>query len=483
MDLNGMTEEEFLNNLFEQAAADMPNEKQDTGDGQAAEEEQELVDFLDIFSASDEDAITEENADETLTDMFIGDAIATPDSTEESSDKKAKKEKKSLKDKMAERKAKKQETKALKAFKKKASEGDDVKAKGEDTFQESLDSIIDELGSINNSISDDSQDIFAQIAGAEMPAESAENSEDYSDLLGAVDSIVDNEKDSAQFAGDYEDIKGKSKKNKKASKKNNKEKAGKKGASSKFKEFLIEQGEDDPADVAVWEEKDAAKAEKAAAKAEKKEAKEAEKLEKKEAAKAAKAEAKEKKAMERQIKKEEKRAAREASNEPRYIVTVVKVALLITLVAAFSIVLWALGDYNDRRITKKNASQYFLAGDYELAYEEIADIRPEDTDEVLYEQIRTIMYVQKQYNSYLSFYNIEMKEEALDALIKGIDKYDKYYENADRLGIIEDMNTVLAKIVKELNDTFGISEEKARALSNIEDPVEYSIEIRAILSR
>ncbi|MBO5228608.1 MAG: hypothetical protein J6B39_06425, partial [Lachnospiraceae bacterium] len=131
----------------------------------------------------------------------------------------------------------------------------------------------------------------------------------------------------------------------------------------------------------------------------------------------------------------------------------------------------------------KNASQYFLAGDYELAYEEIADIRPEDTDEVLYEQIRTIMYVQKQYNSYLSFYNIEMKEEALDALIKGIDKYDKYYENADRLGIIEDMNTVLAKIVKELNDTFGISEEKARALSNIEDPVEYSIEIRAILSR
>jgi len=483
MDLNGMTEEEYLNNLFEQAATDMPKDDTNKVSKQDSGEEQELVDFLDIFSASDESAITDEA--EAMTDVFIGNAVAAPDNADVEAENSVKKEKKSLKDKMAERKAKKEEAKALKAFKKKSSDNiAAVKAEVDDTFQESLDSIIDELGSMNNSISDDSQDIFAQIAGAEMPAESAENSEDYSDLLGAVDSIVDKEKDSAQFAGDYDDIKGKSQKNKKASKKKDKKaKNEKKGTPSKFKEFLIEQGEDDPADVAAWEEKDAAKAEKAAAKAEKKESKAAEKLEKKEAAKAAKAEAKEKKAMERQIKKEEKRAAREASNEPRYIVTVVKVALLITLVAAFSMVLWALGDYNDRRITKKNAAQYFLAGDYELAYEEIADIRPEDTDEVLYEQIRTIMYVQKQYNSYLSFYNIEMKEEALDALIKGIDKYDKYYENADRLGIIEDMNTVLAKIVKELNDTFGVSEEKARALSNIEDSVEYSIELRAILSR
>lgn len=480
MDLNGMTEEEYLNNLFEQAAADMPKEESDTVSGQSSEDEQEFVDFLDIFSASDEAAITEDS-EEALADMFIGDSVAAPDNVEEPSDNKAKKEKKSLRDKMAERKAKKQETKALKSFKKKVLDNNEVKPDNEDLFQESLDSIIDELGSMNKSVADDSQDIFAQIAGTELPTESADVSEDYAELLGVVDSIVDNEKDSVQFAGDYEEITGKSKKSKKASAKKNK--AEKAGFLSRFKEFLVEQAEDDPADVAIREEKEAAKAEKAAAKAEKKEANAANKLEKKEAAKAAKAEAKEKKTMERQIKKEEKRAAREASNEPRYIVTVVKVALLITLVAAFSIVLWALGDYNDRRITKKNASQYFLSGDYELAYEEIADIRPEDTDEVLYEQIRTIMYVQKQYNSYLNFYNIEMKEEALNALIKGIDKYDKYYENADRLGIIEDMNTVLAKIVKELNDTFGVSEEKARALSNIEDPVEYSIELRAILSR
>lgn len=482
MDLNGMTEEEYLNSLFEQAATDMP--KEDSASRQDGEE-QELVDFLDTFSSPDESAaiLGENEADSATEDMVIKDAASMPDDAGDSFENKEKKVKKSFKDKMTDRKARKQEARVLKSFKKHSPEDEGAEPQSEDTFQKSLDSIIDELGSMNGAVSDDSQDIFAQIAGTKLPDDmEATASEDYSELLGAVDSIVDNEKSTKQFAGDYEALTGKAKRKKTSKKKAEKKaKEEKAGILAGFKQFLIEQGEDTPEEIAAYEEKQNAKAEKKAAKAEKKAAKEADKAAKKEARQSAKNEAKEKKAMERRIKKEEKLAAREASNEPKYIVTVVKIAFLMTLVAAFSIVLWALGDYNDRRITKKNAAQYFLAGDYELAYEEIADIRPEDTDEVLYEQIRTIMYVQKQYNSYLNYYNIEMKEEALDSLIKGIDKYDKYYENADRLGILSDMDAVLAKIIKELDDTFGISEEKARALSNIEDSVEYSIQIRTII--
>lgn len=473
MDLNGMTEEEYLNNLFEQAATDMPKDNEDAS-------EQEFVDFLDSFSAVDgSPADTEEEA---AADMILNSAVAAPDNSEEASDKK---DKKSLKNKKNERKAKKKEAKAearttKSSKRRKTEEENDNKTSGDDAFKESLDSIIDELGNMNSQITDDSEDIFAQIANSELPQETTSDSDDYSELLDAVDSIMDDEKDSVQYAGDYDDISDKSGKAKKKSSKKNKK--PKKGFMTNVKEFLIEQGEDTPEEIAEAEEKAAAKAEKKAAKAEAKAEKKAAKAEKKEAKAAAKAEAKEKKALERQIKKEEKRAAKEADKEPKYIVTVVKVALLITVVAAFGIVLWALGDYNERRLIKKNAAAYFLAGEYELAYEEIAAIRPEDTEEVLYEQIRTIMYVQKQYNSYLNFYNISMKEEALDALIKGVDKYDKYYENASELGIVDDMNVVLAKIIKELNDTFGISEEKARAISNIEDPVEYSIELRNALS-
>ena len=89
---------------------------------------------------------------------------------------------------------------------------------------------------------------------------------------------------------------------------------------------------------------------------------------------------------------------------------------------------------------------YFSADQYELAYEKLAGLEPRKSEEVFFEQVRTVMYVQKQYDSYLNYYNIGMKEEALDALFKGIDKYDKYYETADDLGILDDMDKGIIKI-------------------------------------
>ena len=331
------------------------------------------------------------------------------------------------------------------------------------------------------------EDIFAQFAipdgadlfgQAEPKEESASASTDMFDQFSDMGLFADASTDGSNGMQDGDidpdllsaigELEGKGKKKKK------------KGAvKNKVKDFLVEQGEDTEADIAAAEEKAVAKAEKENIKAEKK----AEREEAKAKKQAEQAEANKIKEEERKAKKAEKKATKdfENSQEPKYKVTIVKVILLLTIVAAVGIIIWALTDFNHRRLVRKNANSYFLNGQYELAYEEIQELRPDETEDELYEQIRTIMYIVKQYNSYLNFYNIDMKEEALDALIKGVDKYDKYYTNAVELGITDDMDYVLGKITEELYDAYGISLEKARAISNIEDPVEYSIEIRKIV--
>lgn len=261
------------------------------------------------------------------------------------------------------------------------------------------------------------------------------------------------------------------------------EKSEKQSVWQKIKQFLIEQGEDDETEEELAA-KAAKKEEKAAAAEEKRKIRNEKKAAGKEKAaekKAARKEARESKALERKVKREQKKAEREDPNEPRYTVTIVKFAFLFTVVAAFGIILWAVSDYNYRRVARKNATFYFINQQYEQAYEEIEGITPRKSDMVLYEQIRTVMYVQKQYNSYLNYYNMGMKEEALNSLLKGIDKYDKYRENADELGILKDMDYVMDKIYEELSQTFGLTKEKAQAIVNIEDSADYSLALRAVL--
>ena len=58
-----------------------------------------------------------------------------------------------------------------------------------------------------------------------------------------------------------------------------------------------------------------------------------------------------------------------------------------------------------------------------------------DEDIELYDKIMTVMYVNKQLNSYNNYYAINRYPEAL-VFIKGLERYDKYIELATLLGSI-----------------------------------------------
>jgi hypothetical protein len=89
----------------------------------------------------------------------------------------------------------------------------------------------------------------------------------------------------------------------------------------------------------------------------------------------------------------------------------------------------------------------------------------------------TVMFVNKQLNSYNNYYSLGKYPEALDSLLKGLKRYDKYIELATMLGIKTDLDYVRTQILAELKNKFDLSEREALKINRINDRKEYSLKI------
>lgn len=125
----------------------------------------------------------------------------------------------------------------------------------------------------------------------------------------------------------------------------------------------------------------------------------------------------------------------------------------------------------------ENATKNFEIQRYNEAYNEVYGIDVKDEDIELYDKIMTVMFVNKQLNSYNNYSEMEKYPEALDSLLKGLERYDKYISLAAMLGIKTDLDHVRLQIISELNNVFKLTEEDALKLISIEDQEEYSIEV------
>lgn len=125
----------------------------------------------------------------------------------------------------------------------------------------------------------------------------------------------------------------------------------------------------------------------------------------------------------------------------------------------------------------EHATSYFSKQKYTEAYDEVYGINIEDDDKEIYSKIMTVMFVNKQLNSYNNYCTIGEYPKALDSLLKGLKRYDKYIKLATMLGIRTDMNYVRDQIIAELKNKFKLSEEDALKMINIEDMKEYSVKV------
>ena len=128
-----------------------------------------------------------------------------------------------------------------------------------------------------------------------------------------------------------------------------------------------------------------------------------------------------------------------------------------------------------------NATDYFDKQRYTQAYNEVYGIELKDEDIELYDKIMTVMYVNKQLNSYNNYYHMRKFPEALDSLLKGLQRYDKYIELATMLGINTDLDYVRNQIIAELYNVFNLTEEQAIYIINSESQAKYSIAVYDVI--
>lgn len=216
---------------------------------------------------------------------------------------------------------------------------------------------------------------------------------------------------------------------------------------------------------------------KKAEKEEKKNAKAAKKAEKKEVKEAKKKAAHDLKAEKRAEKKRLK--AEEEAKIPIDTGRINKVGASIILVIAACFALSVLVGTNTFTYSNdvSSAKEYFNKKQYTKAYQQIAGIKIKAKDEETYEKIVTVMKVNKEYESYNNYYNMEMYPQSLDSLIKGLKRYEKCKEDASELNVMDDLNYVKSNIVHSLKDSFNLKENEVQYLMSMDSQDKYSEEI------
>lgn len=205
-----------------------------------------------------------------------------------------------------------------------------------------------------------------------------------------------------------------------------------------------------------------------------KEAKRAEAAEAKEAKKAEKAAKKAEKAEEKAAKKAEKAAKKAAEkeaeeqevvgklNKPGVIIVVTGAALILAGVVIGTEVF----GYNS---SKSEAEKYFSLQRYSEAYNEARGTKLEDRDPELYNKIVTVMKVQQSLDTYSSYAEMKYYPDALNALLRGLQKYDNNIETAMDFEVEGDIKVCRNKILSILKDEFGLSEKGAYDILSLDD--------------
>jgi hypothetical protein len=207
--------------------------------------------------------------------------------------------------------------------------------------------------------------------------------------------------------------------------------------------------------------------------AEEKKQKAAEKKEKQDVAKKIK-EAKKKEKDERKEKKKAQKAKEQAEEVDEGRINPVGATIVFAFfgIAAVVIIFGSRGFSYTQSIAK--ATEFFGVQEYNEAYDEVRGVTIKEDDQEIYDKIMTVMYVNKQLNSYNNYYSLRMYPEALDSLLKGLKRYDEYISDATEMGIRNDMDYVKTQILGELNEAYQMSEADAYQLIDAANQEEYS---------
>ena len=118
-----------------------------------------------------------------------------------------------------------------------------------------------------------------------------------------------------------------------------------------------------------------------------------------------------------------------------------------------------------RRQRKRNR----LSQKYRKAYDEIKGVDGKEKDQELKDRIYTVMYVERLFESYENNIALGRNKKALDSLLRGVSKYYEYYDDAQELDIVSDLDFSFAQIQNALQQNYGITLERALEINELDD--------------
>lgn len=307
----------------------------------------------------------------------------------------------------------------------------------------------------------DLDDLFSALG---IDDDKPDDEENYTANQGKLDDLINS---SSEFdfedgdISDIEEIEEKDAGGRKSKKRGKKEKGEKKPLS------VILFGEPDEDEEEENKALEAKKAEDKAQKQALKEEKKAKKQEKQALKQRASSEKKKAKEQEKQEKLAEISAELELEKDEKK-VSVAVVAIVFSLFAVLCVLVVFGSKLFSYSQAVKKAEDYFERQRYRLAYDEVSGMEIKEDDKVLYDKIYTVMYVERLYESYENNISIGHPDRALDALIRGLEKYDLHYQEAVSLNIVGDMDSCKSKIIAALDETYGLSEEEAQEIISLD---------------
>ena len=185
-------------------------------------------------------------------------------------------------------------------------------------------------------------------------------------------------------------------------------------------------------------------------------------------------EAKAEKEEQKAAKKAEKQAKKEAEKEEeeQEVVGKLNKAGVIIVVAGSALLLAGviLGtNIFGYSASKSEAERYFTLQKYSDAYNEARGTKMKEKDPELYDKIITVMKVQQSLDSYSSYAVMKYYPDALDSLLRGLQKYDENIDMALDLEIEGDMKVCKNRILGILKDEFSLSEQEAYDILSLDD--------------
>ena len=145
--------------------------------------------------------------------------------------------------------------------------------------------------------------------------------------------------------------------------------------------------------------------------------------------------------------------------------------LLVASVVALIMVGTNLFGYANHLKDAKNA---YSKKHYSEAFSYVSGLEMKKKDEEIYHKYQVMALVSSELEAYESFMDAKFYDLALDCLVRTVGRYEKYSEDAEIYGCIDELNALELEADTSLSETFGVTKQEALDFDSYKSRKEYS---------